>query len=119
MRFARSALSLASFAASIATLATPSNAPAESGFADRAALEAFVDGVIEANRYNAHLAGVTLSIVKDGKIVLLKGYGLAGVDPERPVDPERSLFRIGLDRADAARSAGATLARRSRERSSS
>jgi CubicO group peptidase (beta-lactamase class C family) len=95
MRFARSALSLASFAASIATLATPSNAPAESGFADRAALVAFVYCVVEANRYNAYLAGVTLSIVKDGKIVLLKGYGLAGVDPERPVDPERSLFRIG------------------------
>jgi len=95
MLFARRLPSLALFAASIATLVTPLNAPAEPGFADRAALEAFVDGVVEANRYNAYLAGVTLSVVKDGEIALLKGYGHASIDPERAVDPRQSLFRIG------------------------
>ena len=54
-----------------------------------------MDGVVESTRYNAYLAGVTLSVVKGGEIVLLKGYGHASIDPERAVDPERSLFRIG------------------------
>ena len=59
-------------------------------------LEAFVDGAVEAllTKHKA-LPGVTVSVVKDGEIALLKGYGLADVDTGTPVDPSRSLFRIG------------------------
>jgi hypothetical protein len=40
-----------------------------------------------------HIAGVTVSVVQDGQVVLKKGYGFAG--PGRPVDPDRTLFRLG------------------------
>ena len=40
-----------------------------------------------------HIAGVTVSIVQNGQVMLKKGYGFAG--PGRPVDPDRTLFRIG------------------------
>ncbi len=59
-------------------------------------LEAFVDGVVEtAFVEHGALPGVTVSVVKDGEIILLKGYGLADVESETPVDPARTLFRIG------------------------
>jgi CubicO group peptidase (beta-lactamase class C family) len=73
-------------------------APREStkrGLRDRAELEAFIDGVMEANLREKHVAGATVSVVKDGALFFAKGYGYANVDQRRPVDAERSMFRIG------------------------
>ena len=73
-------------------------APPESmkrGLRDRAELEAFIDGVMEANLREKHVAGATVSVVKDGALFFAKGYGYANVDQRRPVDAERSMFRIG------------------------
>lgn len=59
-------------------------------------LEAFVDGIIEgAMTQHPALPGITVSVVKQGEVVLLKGYGLANVEQQVPVDPATSLFRIG------------------------
>jgi CubicO group peptidase (beta-lactamase class C family) len=59
-------------------------------------LEAFVDGIIEgAMTQHMALPGITVSVVKEGEVVLLKGYGLANVEQQVPVDPATSLFRIG------------------------
>lgn len=55
----------------------------------------FVDGLVAGYMARDHLAGVTLSIVKDGEVLLAKGYGISGRDPERGVDPARTLFRVG------------------------
>src|ERR1051325_8806499 len=73
-------------------------APPEStkrGLRYRAELEAFIDGVMEANLREKHVAGATVSVVKDGALFFAKGYGYANVDQRRPVDAERSMFRIG------------------------
>ena len=40
-----------------------------------------------------HIAGVAVSVVQDGQVVLKKGYGFAA--PGRPVDPDLTLFRVG------------------------
>ena len=42
-----------------------------------------------------HIAGVTVSVVQNGQVALKKGYGFASLAPYRPVDPDRTLFRIG------------------------
>lgn len=42
-----------------------------------------------------HIAGVTLAAVKDGKILLKKGYGFADIEKKIKVDPDETLFRIG------------------------
>src|SRR5207249_2630658 len=60
-----------------------------------AELEAFVDGVVRASIDRDHIAGVTVSVVQNGQVVLKKGYGYASLSPARPVDPDRTLFRIG------------------------
>ena len=60
-----------------------------------AELEAFVDGAIRDARAADHIAGATVAVVQNGQVVLLKGYGFAGVAPSKPVDPHQTLFRLG------------------------
>ncbi|MDE2487313.1 MAG: beta-lactamase family protein [Alphaproteobacteria bacterium] len=60
-----------------------------------AELQAFVDGVVRSAMRRDHIAGVTVSIVQNGRVVVKKGYGFASLHPDRAVDPDRTLFRIG------------------------
>ncbi|WP_269716181.1 serine hydrolase domain-containing protein [Caulobacter sp. NIBR2454] len=60
-----------------------------------AQLEAYVDGVVGRSMAADHLAGVTVSVVQGGQVVLKKGYGVSSLDPIKPVDPDRTLFRVG------------------------
>jgi len=61
----------------------------------QAELEAFVDGVVGEAMARDHIAGVTVSVVQHGQVLLKKGYGFASLSPARPVDPDRTLFRLG------------------------
>jgi CubicO group peptidase (beta-lactamase class C family) len=60
-----------------------------------AELEAYVDGVVRSAMARDHIAGVTVSVVQNGQVVLKKGYGFASQSPARKVDPDQTLFRIG------------------------
>src|SRR5690554_639967 len=58
-------------------------------------LEAFMDRIIVSQLDENNIPGATLSVVKDGKTLLSKGYGFADLENRVPVDPDRSLFRPG------------------------
>ncbi|WP_407642856.1 serine hydrolase domain-containing protein [Caulobacter segnis] len=60
----------------------------------RPELEAFVDGVVQRSMARDHIAGVTISVVQNGQVVLKKGYGFANLGQRRAVDPDKTLFRI-------------------------
>jgi CubicO group peptidase (beta-lactamase class C family) len=60
-----------------------------------AELETFVDGVVKDAMAREHIAGVTVSVVQNGQVLLKKGYGFARLSPNSPVDPDRTLFRLG------------------------
>ena len=62
---------------------------------DKAEVEAFLDGVMAAYLRDKHIAGITVSVVRDGSLLLAKGYGYADVDKRKPVDPDKTMFRIG------------------------
>jgi len=59
------------------------------------ALEPLVDATVRQAMERDHIAGVTVAVVQDGQVVLKKGYGFADVARRRPVDPDRTLFRVG------------------------
>lgn len=61
---------------------------------DRAALEAWTDGTVNALLEANHTAGGVVAIVRNGEVVLAKGYGYADVAERVPVDPGKTLFRI-------------------------
>lgn len=84
-----------SIVALLACGALSCGALASDGPVDRRELEAFLDGVIELQLKTAPTAGATVAVVKDGEILLAKGYGWADVDRKIAVDPQGTLFRAG------------------------
>jgi len=62
---------------------------------DRADLEAWLDGMVPYALKSGDLAGVVVVVVKDGTVLLQKGYGYANVAKKIRMDPEQSMVRIG------------------------
>jgi CubicO group peptidase (beta-lactamase class C family) len=58
-------------------------------------VEAFLDGVVPLQLKADDIAGATVSIVKDGKVLFARGYGYADVEKKKPVLPDETLFRPG------------------------
>jgi len=58
-------------------------------------LEAWLDGYVPYALARGDVAGAVVVVVKDGQVVLQKGYGYADVATRKPVDPETTLFRPG------------------------
>ena len=56
---------------------------------------AFLDGIMPQQLAREDIAGVVISIVKDGKVLFAKGYGYSDIEKRRPVSPEDTLFRPG------------------------
>lgn len=58
-------------------------------------LETFFDEYIPFALAHDGIAGATLSVVKDGKLLFARGYGYADVQAKRPVIAGQTLFRPG------------------------
>jgi CubicO group peptidase (beta-lactamase class C family) len=81
-----------------ATSAAPPPADAMPAPTDRLTapdLEAWLDGFMPYALEQTDVAGSVVVVVKDGKILLEKGYGFSNLAKRTPVDPERTLFRPG------------------------
>lgn len=57
-------------------------------------LEAFLDGFVPEQIERADVAGATIAVVKDGKLLFAKGYGYADREKKTPVTPD-TMFRPG------------------------
>lgn len=62
--------------------------------ADLRDLERFVDAAMEAGMSEEHIPGAAFILVKDGSVVLAKGFGKADVASGRPFSAERTIFPI-------------------------
>jgi CubicO group peptidase (beta-lactamase class C family) len=58
-------------------------------------VEAFLDGIVPLQLSQTDIAGATVSIVKDGKLLFAKGYGYADVQKKQSVSAPETLFRPG------------------------
>ena len=70
-------------------------APLPTGPSDSIELEAFLDGLMNAQMEARHIAGATVVVVKDGGIFFSKGYGFANIEEKKLVSPADTLFRPG------------------------
>lgn len=61
---------------------------------DRADLEAWLDGLVPYALQQGDMAGLVVSVVKDGQVLLEKGYGYADVAAAVPMDPQRTMVRV-------------------------
>lgn len=64
------------------------------GSVDRGHLERFLDGLVSYAMEEHHLPGVVVSVVSGDNLLLTKGWGRARLQPDEPVDPERTLFHV-------------------------
>src|SRR5689334_15129617 len=62
---------------------------------DSAVLGHLVDSVVTAEMLRQHVPGAVFAFVENGRVVYLKGYGVANVETARPADPARTIWRIG------------------------
>lgn len=61
----------------------------------RADAEAWLDGFMPYALASGDIAGAVVVVVKDGRVLLQKGYGYADIAERTPVDPADTLFRPG------------------------
>ena len=84
--------------APVTTTPAPATQPAPATTTERlnaSDLESWLDGFMPYALEKNDVAGSVVVVVKDGKILLEKGYGYSDVAKRTPVDPERTLFRPG------------------------
>lgn len=65
------------------------------GADEPADLGAFVDTFMAEAMAREKIPGAAFVFVKDGRVVLQRGYGMADVDAGRAADPERTVWRVG------------------------
>jgi len=58
-------------------------------------LDAWLDGYMPYALKTGDIAGAVVVVVKDGQVLIQRGYGYADVAKRIPVDPARTLFRPG------------------------
>jgi len=61
---------------------------------DSADLNAFFDGIIPLQLERSDIAGASVLVMKDGQVLLQKGYGYADIKQKKAVDPNTSIFRL-------------------------
>ena len=62
---------------------------------DAADVETYFDGLVPAMLRRGDMAGAEIVVVKGGRVLLEKGYGLADVASRTPDAPRTALFRAG------------------------
>lgn len=68
--------------------------PAQAGPGDTAELAAWLDPLIEQQMQEAHIPGAVFVLVENGQVAYARGYGLANLARQTPVDVESSLWRV-------------------------
>jgi CubicO group peptidase (beta-lactamase class C family) len=62
---------------------------------ERADLESWLDGMVPYALKAGDMAGAVVVVVKDGTVLLQKGFGFADVSKKLAMDPEQTMVRIG------------------------
>lgn len=76
----------------------PPQVPASQGRAHELTatdVETFLDGLLPLQLKRDDIAGATVAVVKDGKLLFAKGYGYADVEKKKTVSAQETLFRPG------------------------
>ena len=73
---------------------TPPAHPPSAHTLDSEDLGAFFDGIIPLQLERADIAGASVLVMQDGKVLLQKGYGFPDAKEKKPVDPASTIFRL-------------------------
>jgi CubicO group peptidase (beta-lactamase class C family) len=68
--------------------------PAGSHALEPGDLGSFFDGILPLQMERSDIAGASVLVMKDGQVLLQKGYGYADEKAKKPVDPNITIFRL-------------------------
>jgi CubicO group peptidase (beta-lactamase class C family) len=57
-------------------------------------LESFFDGIVPLQLERSDVAGASVLVMRNGQVLLRKGYGYADLKSRKPVDPAATIFRL-------------------------
>ena len=86
---------LATILACLTFMALPPAASAEAASLTATDVRTWLDGFMPNALYQADIAGAVVVVVKDGEPLVEAGYGYSDMETHKPVDPARTVFRIG------------------------
>jgi CubicO group peptidase (beta-lactamase class C family) len=69
--------------------------PASANEPDLAEVGQFLDQQLRAQVEELNLANAAVAVVVNGEIVFMQGYGYADIEASLPVEPDKTLFRVG------------------------
>lgn len=81
--------------ASTAAATLPVPGPTSGRALTKQDIDAWLDGYIPYALRSGDVAGMVITVVKDGQLLTSRGYGYADVEARKPVDPAKTLFRPG------------------------
>ena len=70
------------------------NVPVPAHPLDQADLTAFFDGILPLQLERSDVGGASVIVMKDGNVLLEKGYGYADVKAKKAVEPASTIFRL-------------------------
>lgn len=62
---------------------------------DSAELAGFIDPLMATQMAKEQIPGAVFILVQNGRALYQRGYGFANLDARKPVDPEKTIWRIG------------------------
>ncbi len=75
-------------------LAGAQKTAAQSAILSAGAVDSFAADFFAQEEVRDQLAGALVVVVRDGKVLLNQGYGYANIKARRPVDADKTLFRV-------------------------
>ena len=88
-------ISAAGLAMAITANASSTVCAQTSGAINASALATFVDSLMASEMARERIPGAAFVFVQNGRVLLLRGYGLADVARQRRVVPEATIWRVG------------------------
>jgi len=76
-------------------LASADNHSEEALVGNAQEIESYVDGLLTGYMGTHNIPGMTISVVRNNRVLLSKGYGWANIEDRVLVDANKTLFRIG------------------------
>ncbi len=61
---------------------------------DTSDLQSFFDGIVPLQLERSDVAGASVMVMRNGQVLLRKGYGYADLKSKKPVDPAATVFRL-------------------------
>ena len=78
----------------VSAVPTAAQGPSSTGSVDTNSLAAFVEDFFPPEMAKRHVPGAVFVLVSGGQVAVARGFGFGDLESRRPVEPDRTIFRV-------------------------